>query len=152
MKLSLHSDTVHLPLGGVGEPRRAWGSPGCSARGGSRPRGAPAPLNARPLHGPRCTHHTFACSSAPKGSSTRAEQPWKLEGTPGCTFFAAGCTLPGPLGSGPLRAWGTTLGIPFPGRHLQADGKVPEHFSFPSLPLTYCRDLASGPLIKKGPW
>ena len=53
---------------------------------------------------------------------------------------------------GPLRAWGTTLAIPFPGRHLQADGKVPEHFSFPSLPLTYCRDLASGPLIKKGPW
>lgn len=51
---------------------------------------------------------------------------------------------------GTPRTLGTTLGIPFPGRHLQADGKVPEHL-FSALPLTYYGDLASGPLIKEGP-
>lgn len=46
-KLSLHSDTVHLPLGGVGRALPLVGVAGLPGAWGSGPRAAPALLGAR---------------------------------------------------------------------------------------------------------
>lgn len=76
-KLSLHSDTVHLPLSGTGRAAPRVGVARLRGAWGSGPRATSAPYRARPLHAPGYTRGGFARNSALPGPGKDAEQPRK---------------------------------------------------------------------------